>query len=173
MIRAIAAIDEDRGIAAGSHRSYAIPWDIPDDRRYFKQQTANATVIMGRKTYELFDAPLPERQNIVVSRTLRHVREGFILVHDLDSYLEGRVTQDIWIIGGAQTYNAALRWCQELYLTHVEGAYGCRSFFPQYDEQFNLKSKSQVHQQNSYQFQYTVYTKKPVNHGSSPATSVS
>ena len=83
MITAIVAIDDLRGIANNS----GIPWDIPRDRRYFKQKTLNNTVIMGYKTYKALDACLPQRKNIVLS-SHKLMRKGFLLCSSVNEALE-------------------------------------------------------------------------------------
>ena len=154
MIRAIAAIDDKRGIAAHG----AIPWDIPQDKQYFREKTGHDTVLMGYKTYQEFDQPLPDRHNLVVSRHAYQVRPGFELVHSLEQLLQAP-QDDIWVIGGAGLYEAALDYCDELYLTHITGDFQCDRYFPVYEEKFTLKSESTPQTQNGYNFRFAVYTK--------------
>ena len=65
MIRLIAAIDSQRGIATDS----GIPWKLPGDTAYFREKTANGLIVMGRATYDEFAAPLHGRENYVLSTT--------------------------------------------------------------------------------------------------------
>jgi dihydrofolate reductase len=155
MIRAIAAIDDNRGIAANG----GIPWKIPEDGRYFREQTESGTVVMGWATYLEFAAPLPNRRNIVVSRTVQPVRDGFELVTDVDAFLRGAVS-DIWVIGGAGLFASTLQYCDELYLTHVFGDFKCDRFFPPYATQYELAHESLVQTSGEYQFKYQVFTQK-------------
>ena len=154
MIRAIADLDGQRGIAAKG----SIPWSIPLDSQYFRDQTSHGIVLMGRETYEEFAKPLPNRRNVVISRGLQRVRAGFELITDLPTFLK-ESTEDIWIIGGAGLYESALPYCDELYLTHVTGDYGCNRFFPDYSEAFSLKNQSPVQVQNDYSFTFAVHIK--------------
>jgi dihydrofolate reductase len=153
MIRAIAAIDGKRGIA----RAGDIPWHIPEDTRYYREKTENHIIVMGKDTYDGFAQPLPNRRNIVTSRHLQTVRDGFELIHDVDAFLSNQ-TEDIWIIGGAGLFESTLHWCDELYLTHVEGDFQCDRFFPDYPG-YSLAHRSAEHEQNGYHFYYAVYTK--------------
>ncbi len=159
MIRAIAATDSDRGIAAVGATAHSIPWDIPEDRAYFKRMTQNGTVIMGSSTYKTLRSPLPGRRNIVVSRTVQSVQAGFELISNLDSFLQQPADNDIWIIGGAGLYDSALSYCEELYITHVQGTFGCNRFFPNYESTFHEVTKSRVQTQNGHTFRYAIYAK--------------
>lgn len=152
MIRAIAAIDNKRGIAANG----VIPWQIPEDVAYFREQTEHSTVIMGWATYLEFAAPLPNRRNIVVSRTEQPVRDGFELVTDVEEFLQ-KTTGDIWIIGGAGLFETTLQFCDELYLTHVVGDFHCDRFFPPYENEFKLARESEIKTSGQHQFQFRVF----------------
>lgn len=159
MIRAIVAHDDMLGIAANGHPPYNIPWDIPDDQLYYKQKTSGGIIVMGRGTYNTLSDPLPNRRNVVVSKSLSDVRQGFELVNNLHDYLRLPHTKDVWIIGGATMYSDALEYCDELYVTHVEGDYNCDTFFPKYAQQFTPTWGSQKKFQNGYTFSYAIYTK--------------
>lgn len=153
MIRAIAAIDDKRGIAKDGD----IPWTIPEDTQYYRQKTEHSIIVMGRDTYEGFEKPLVNRQNLVVSRTLQSVRPGFELVADIDEYLR-TAAEDVWIIGGAGLYGSTLQFCDELYLTHVAGDFDCDRFFPEYPD-FRLAERTPDREQNGYKFYYAIYVK--------------
>jgi len=152
MIRAIAAIDDRRGI--GRHGD--IPWNIPDDTAYYRRHTEHSPIIMGRATYDGFKQPLVNRRNLVMSNSLKEVRQGFELLPDAATFLT-TATEDVWIIGGAGPYQALLEYCDELYLTHVDGDYDCDRFFPAYAEQFELVSESPLNEQNGHHFRYAIY----------------
>lgn len=154
MIRAIAAIDARRGIAA----SGKIPWNIPADSGYFRKQTQGSTVIMGHKTYQEFATPLPNRRNIVVSRHAIAIRQGFEILHDIDAFLE-QAQDDVWIIGGAGLYESTLQYCDELYVTHIEGDFNCDQFFPVWEKEFALKQASAWQTEGDYTYQFAVYAR--------------
>lgn len=130
MIRAIAAIDDRRGIAKNGQ----IPWNLPADRKFFKEKTMGGVVLMGRGTYETLSRPLPGRTNLVLTHQ-KKLRPGFLPVAEIPY----KKHPDLWIIGGEDVYQQALPYCQELYLTHVPGDYSCDQFFPDYKGQFELK----------------------------------
>jgi dihydrofolate reductase len=154
MIRAIVAIDDARGIAAQG----AIPWHIPVDAQYFRTQTQNGIVLMGKDTYTEFVRPLPERRNVVASRELQTVREGFELTHDVPNFLQ-QSTEDVWIIGGAGLYASTLQYCDELYITHVAGDFNCDRFFPEFAADFAQIQRTPMQIDNGYNFYFAVYQK--------------
>ena len=73
MIRQIAAIDSQRGIATDS----GIPWKLPGDSAYFRQKTSTGLIVMGRATYDEFAAPLHGEENYVLSHATTPLRAGF------------------------------------------------------------------------------------------------
>lgn len=155
MIRQIVAIDEKRGLA----NDKGIPWDLPSDKAYFREQTEHGTVLMGYRTYEEFEQPLPNRRNLVAARPGSDIREGFELVEDAENFLKS-AKEDIWVIGGAGLFAATIDLADELYLTHLEGDFDCTKFFPEYKQDFELKSKSEPITENGIIFYYAVYRRK-------------
>lgn len=94
-----------------------IPWHYSADMRRFKRLTLNSTVIMGRKTWESLNIrPLPERQNIVVTRDRRVEAECY---PSLQLALEHARHDSVWFIGGAAIYQEAVNYCDSLEITHV------------------------------------------------------
>ena len=130
MIRAILAHDENWGIG----RNGQLPWPHnPADLAWFKQNTLNSTVVMGRKTFEsLSSNPLPKRHNVVVSNTINN---NIVEIVRTDIY-KSRIatintTGDVWIIGGAQLINNSLDIIDEIWLNNVGKDYNCDTFLPQ------------------------------------------
>jgi dihydrofolate reductase len=121
---------ENRVIGRDGH----LPWRLPADMRRFKMLTTGHTVIMGRKTWESMDGPLPNRRNIVVTRNRAFVAEGSEVVHDLERALalaEGE--QQVFIAGGEAIYAAMLPRADRIYLTVVHAVVDGDTFFPQFE----------------------------------------
>lgn len=163
MIKALASLDEKRGIAAPLpvDAPYHIPWRTPEDLRHFRDLTLGSTILMGRGTYETLERPLPGRRNVVASRSLTAVRDGFELVPDAEAFLQ-EAAETIWVIGGATLFETTLQYCDELYLTHVRGDYRCDRFFPPYADEFVLKEQSDWQVSGDITFRFAVY-KRPVD----------
>ena len=158
MIRLIAAIDRQNGIAKQGFQ----PWYIPDDEAYFTKQTQSfgGTVLVGSTTFKTFKGPLTGRQNYVLTKEKEPI-PGVTLVHDLDKFLKDfRNDKDLWVIGGANVFAQVIESGQadELYLTHIQADFGCNQFFPAYDG-FELAEQSDLHEQNGFIYNFARYAK--------------
>ena len=128
IISLIAAMAENRVIG----RDGVIPWDLPEDRRRFRELTMGHPVIMGRTTFESIGRPLPGRQNIVLTRHTGFRADGCLVVTDLRSALEACVgSTEVFICGGGELYREALPLADKLYLTIIEGEVDGDIFFPE------------------------------------------
>jgi dihydrofolate reductase len=153
MIRLIAAIDTQRGIATAT----GIPWTLPGDSAYFRDQTATGAIVMGWATYEEFAAPLHDRVNFVLSTHPGTLRTGFSPVGSLDQLVGEHPGEDVWVIGGAAVYAATLPEADELWLTQVEGDFHCTKFFPPYGDTFGLATRSPEHQDGAISYRFETW----------------
>ena len=136
----VVAIDDERGIG----KTGGLSWRLKEDMKYFKELTTSGdtmnSVIMGRKTWESIPQkfrPLPGRVNVVMTRGQG---VGFAInTRSLDEALSIPADR-IFVIGGGEIYAMAVEHpqCSELFITRVKGAYGCDTFFPQYEHRFQL-----------------------------------
>ena len=112
----------------------ALLWHISEDMRFFKRTTSGHPVIMGRKTYESLGRPLPNRTNVVISRTIGEI-EGCTVVCSLEEAVAMfSAEEEVFVIGGAQIYALALNVADRLYLTRVGYDYEGDTSFPEWDE---------------------------------------
>jgi dihydrofolate reductase len=132
-LKAIAAASRDRVIGKNGD----LPWRIPEDLKWFKRITSGHAIIMGRKTWKSLGRPLPNRRNLVLSRTMEAV-EGMEVVRSLDELETKGLSGDVFIIGGGELYAQLLEKCEELYLTtvHREVPEG-DVFFPEHEQLFD------------------------------------
>jgi dihydrofolate reductase len=103
-------------------KNNALPWHLPNDLKYFKNQTWGMPVLMGRKTFESIGKPLPGRKSIVITRNNDWKHEDVDVVHSLEQAIEkaeGYGVREIFVIGGAEIFNAAFPVAHRLYLTRV------------------------------------------------------
>ncbi|GAA0480436.1 MULTISPECIES: type 3 dihydrofolate reductase [Tatumella] len=128
MISLIAAMAADRIIGMDN----TMPWSLPADLAWFKKQTLNKPVIMGRRTFESIGRPLPGRLNIVISRSADEI-QGVTLAASPDEALQlaGDVPE-IMIIGGGNIYAQMLEKADRLYLTHIDAEVEGDTQFPDY-----------------------------------------
>lgn len=102
-------------------RDNGIPWHIPEDLRHFKDVTGSARVVMGRRTWESLPErfrPLPGRENVVLTSDPAYDAPGAVLMRSLDEALE--TDDDVWVIGGANVYVAAIEHADVLEVTEVD-----------------------------------------------------
>jgi dihydrofolate reductase len=163
MIRLIAAIDSQRGIATDS----GIPWKLPGDTAYFRQKTANGLIVMGRATYDEFVAPLHGRENYVLSTATTPLRTGFRAIADLRQLPAAHPEEDIWVIGGAAVYRETITEAEELLLTQVLKDFECTKFFPPYEPDFVLESRSVDHQEAGLTYRFEVWRSRKPDGGAS------
>ncbi|GAA4330087.1 dihydrofolate reductase [Variovorax defluvii] len=116
-----------------------IPWHLPEDMAHFKQQTAGAPVIMGRKTWDSLPPrfrPLPGRRNIVITRQPDWQAEGAERAEGLREALarcEQAEEPEVWVIGGAQIYAEAEPLAQRAIVTEIDRHYEGDAWAPRFD----------------------------------------
>lgn len=127
LISIIAAMAENRVIGDRG----IIPWDIPEDRRRFRELTMGHPVVMGRKTFESIGHPLPGRLTIVLTKRQGYPAEGCLVLHDLRSAFAACTgSAEVFICGGGEVYREALPFAQRIYLTLVQGEFQGDAVFP-------------------------------------------
>ena len=124
----IAAIARNRVIGNNGK----IPWHIPEDLARFKQLTTGHTIVMGRRTFDSFENPLPNRTNIVItSRVINGVKSYPSLAFALQAL---KNEKEVFVIGGGRLYAEALKLADELRLTLVDREVPGDTYFPPYKE---------------------------------------
>jgi len=145
MISIITAMDKNGLIG----KDKTLPWNIPEDLKYFYNTTKGNAIVMGRKTWEsIGEKPLKNRLNIILTRG--HVENTEIVTarytHEIFA-ISKALKEKIFIIGGAEIYKTFYPYCDKLYITYVNDTYEGNIYFPipkkQIDEDFVLESQSQ------------------------------
>jgi dihydrofolate reductase len=88
-----------------------LPWHLPNDLKYFKNQTWGMPILMGRKTFESIGKPLPGRKSIVITRNNNWQYDGVEVVHSIDDAIdkaENLGVKEIFVIGGAEIFKTSL-----------------------------------------------------------------
>lgn len=127
----IAAMAQNRIIG----KDNTLPWHIPEELRLFKKTTMGCPMIMGRKTFESFPAPLPGRRHIVLSRNANYIPEDVEKAESLEKALkmcEGE--KKVFIIGGAQVFRHGLDVATTIRLTTLEREVEGDVVFPELPE---------------------------------------
>jgi len=111
-----------------------LPWRLPEDMRRFRALTLGHSVIMGRRTWQSIGKPLPERQNIVVTRTVTDPPDGIEFARSLDDALgRARLPEPVFVIGGETLYREALPHARLMYLTEIQRDFEGDARFPGFD----------------------------------------
>ncbi len=156
----IAAMDRNGLIGAKS----GLPWQMPADLAYFRQQTLNKPIIMGSTTWSAFSRPLPNRHNIVLSRGMPLDTEGYSVARSLEDALEMvEHADEAFIIGGASVYEQAMPHVDRLYLTYIDGEFSGDTYFPEYNKELWREISREHHtkdEENPYNYSFVVYERK-------------
>ena len=141
-------------------RSNTLPWYLPADLRRFKRLTTGHTVIMGRKTYESVGRPLPDRRNLVISSSKDFRPTGVTVVPSMEDALkQAKDDADVFVIGGARVFEAALPMADRLELTRVHAAIPGDVFFPPFNPaEWTLVSEEKHPADDRNQYPYTFQT---------------
>jgi dihydrofolate reductase len=107
-------------------------WQLRNDLKRFKALTSGHCIIMGRKTFESFPKPLPNRTHIVITRQQNYnVPEGVIVVNSLEAAIEqAKDDENPFIIGGGEIYKQALAVVDTIEFTRVHHTFEGDTFFP-------------------------------------------
>jgi|SRR5690606_3790249 dihydrofolate reductase len=153
-------------------RDNAMPWQQPDDLRYFKRMTLGKPVIMGRKTFASIGRPLPGRSNIVVTRNTSFAAEGIHVVHSLDAAIAlgqrllaelGQEDGELMLVGGAELYAQGLPLASRLYLTELHGEPEGDARFPAIDPAAWRELSREDHdagEANTYAYSFVVLERR-------------
>ncbi|TAL58866.1 MAG: dihydrofolate reductase [Legionella sp.] len=158
LISLIAAMDMANGIGKNNQ----LLCHLPADLQYFKANTINKPIIMGRHTFESIGKPLPQRINIVVSTTMSP-RDDLTVVNSVEKAIEiTQEYQEVMIIGGEKLYNSCIFLADRLYLTFIHHLFDADVFFPQVDENQWHCQKSEFRQhdeKNKYDMTFKIFSR--------------
>lgn len=144
MISHIVAVSKNNVIGTQNQ----LPWDIPEDMKFFRETTRGKILIMGRKTFESVGHPLPQRLNIVVTRDSSAQFEGSLTATSLAAALEmahgftDKYGDEIFIIGGGEIFRQSMNIVDRIYLTRIHKDFQGDIFYPDVDPNvFELKQQ--------------------------------
>lgn len=158
----IVAAGEDNAIGKDND----LIWHLKDDLKHFKKLTSGHHIIMGRKTFESFPKPLPNRTHIVITRQNNYkVPDGVIVVSNLEDALDAaRNDNQPFIIGGGEIYKQSINLADKLELTRVHATFdGADTFFPDIDlNQWKEISRTthDADEDHKYAFSFITYERK-------------
>lgn len=139
-------------------------WHLPNDFKRFKKLTTGHHIIMGRKTFETFPEPLPNRIHVVITRDKTYKKFGALVVHSVKEALEiAKKDDQPFIIGGGEIYKQALEYAHKIELTRVHNQFEADTFFPHIDTN-KWELINEVHhpkdEKHEFAFSYLTYARK-------------
>lgn len=134
-MNAIVVVDQNWGIG----KDGGLLVHLPNELNYYRERTKGKVIVIGRKTLESFPKkkPLPNRTNIVITRSADYEAEGCQVCHSLEEaekLLQQYDTKDVFISGGAEIYKAFLEQCDTFYVTKLQAEFEADRHFPNLDE---------------------------------------
>ena len=156
MIIIIAAVAENNALGKNNN----LLWHLPKDFKRFKEITSGHYIIMGRKTFESFPKPLPNRTHVVISRQKDYLPEGCIVVENLEKAIAVcPKNEDLYIIGGGEIYSQSIHLADQLDITRVHHSFDADVYFPEIDaEIWELTSETLNPKDEKHLFDFTFQT---------------
>jgi dihydrofolate reductase len=162
MISLLYAMDRNRVIGYNND----LPWKLPKDLKFFKELTTNHSVIMGRKTFESMGRPLPNRENIVLTRDKSFNPPNCQVIYSVETILDWNKNQpdkEWFVIGGGNIFNQILPHADRMYMTYIDEAFDGDTYFPEFDEKewtLSKKDKGIKDEKNPYDYYFIQYDRK-------------
>lgn len=133
---------------------------IPNDMKYFREETIGKVVVLGRKTLETFPQgqPLKNRTNIILSADKSYQVKDAIVVNSVEELMEELkkyASEDIYIIGGESIYRQLLPYCDTVHVTKIDHAYEADAYFPDLDKDSGWKITAYSDEQTYFDIAYT------------------
>ncbi|UQS85410.1 dihydrofolate reductase [Apilactobacillus apisilvae] len=156
---------ESKGHIIGSNGT--LPWNLPSDMHYFKATTTGNVILAGKRTYESFGRPLPNRLNVVLTHTSKddfpkNVKV-FNNVNEFLSFSKDNQDKEIFVVGGAQIFKLLLPYVDFLYRTVIDYKFSGDTVMPDinYNDFKLIKSvDGKMDDKNIYPHTFEVFKRK-------------
>ncbi|MCL4154758.1 UNVERIFIED_CONTAM: hypothetical protein GTU68_064970 [Idotea baltica] len=160
-ITIIVAAAENDAIGKGNK----LIWHLSDDLKRFKSLTNGHHIIMGRKTFESFPKPLPNRTHIVITRQNDYkAPDGVILVNSMEDAIDAaKNDSQPFVIGGGEIYKHALAYADKIELTRVHESFEADTYFPKIDTSIWKETANVFHKKDAnhnHEFSFLTYKRK-------------
>ncbi len=156
-------------VAAGENHAIGkdnkLIWHLSDDLKRFKNLTNEHHIIMGRKTFESFPKPLPNRKHVVITRQSNYQVPGNVTVVNslADAIDASKNDTQPFIIGGGEIYKQAMNLADKIEITRVHESFEADTFFPKIDTSIWKESHNTFHEKDSnhnYAFSFITYERR-------------
>ncbi|KAB8138437.1 dihydrofolate reductase [Gracilibacillus oryzae] len=162
MISLLFAMDRNRVIGKNND----MPWHLPNDMKFFREMTTNQTIIMGRKTLESMNGPLPKRENIVLTRDADFSHPNCKVIHsikELQKIINEQPEKEWFVIGGENIFRQTLEIADRIYMTHIDESFGGDTYFPEFNQsewEITSEKAGTVDELNKYPHTFIQYDRK-------------
>ena len=136
-------------------------WHIPDDMKFFKEQTINKKIILGRKTHESLPGLLPKRIHLVLAHQSLKEKENLKVYNnteDLLDYLD-TINEEVMVIGGAKIYEEFLPKANKVILTEIEETSPADAYFPKLNKNNWTRKVLATKEYNGITYHHVIYEK--------------
>ena len=156
MVIMIAAVAENNALGKNND----LLWHLPNDFKRFKEITSGHHIVMGRKTFESFPKPLPNRTHVIITRQNDFEHEGCIVVQNIEKALSVcPINENLYIIGGGEIYQQSISFADQLDITRVHHSFDADVYFPEIDPEIWELTSETFHQKDErHLFDYTFQT---------------
>ncbi len=159
-IAIVVAADEMNGIGINNQ----LLCHLPNDLKYFKQLTTGHAILMGRKTYDSIGRPLPNRLNLVLSKSQNEIAgcETFSEMETAINFAKEKGLEKLYIIGGDSVYKQGLALCDKVYLTRIHHSFLADAFFVALlpnEWKLQATETAMADEKNAYAHSFEVYQK--------------
>ena len=139
-------------------------WKIPEDLKFFRDNTMGKTIVMGLNTFNSLPKILPNRKHIVLTRKNIELDSSVIVIHSIEELLKyiDNNNEEIMIIGGAMIYNEMISYADKMLLTEIDMNANADVYFPEFSLiDWNREAISN-HKYGDINYSHVVYTRKRV-----------
>lgn len=163
MIKSIIAAKSDNNVIG---KDNDLVWHMPADLRFFKNKTKGHWVIMGRKTFESMNGPLPNRSHIIITRRPDYQAEGCYVTDSIEGAFkiaEQQKLDDVFILGGAEIYAQTMNKADRMFITEIKSTFEGDTFFPEIDTTYWKEVGRDEHEaddKNPYDYAFVEYRKR-------------
>lgn len=137
-------------------------WSIPEDLKFFRENTIGKTIVMGMNTLKSLPKLLPNRKHVVLTRKNVELDPSIVVVHSINellSYIES-IDEEVMIIGGAQIYSQMTPYANKMLLTEINDSRDADVYFPCFSLDDWNREVIGEHQYKDINYSHVVYTKK-------------
>ena len=159
-ITLIAAIGKNRELGYNND----LIWNIPEDLKFFKDNTMGKYMVMGINTFNSLPGILPGRKHIVLTRKNVDLGDEIFVIHNLDELLQyiDTLSSEVMIIGGASIYRQMIDYADRMLLTEIDSESMADVYFPEFSMEEWDRTLISSHNYNNIEYSHLEYTRKRV-----------